>query len=253
LKILWEQRPTVVHNVQVSSSDDLLRLLIHDEHYQEREKHEYFQLLHGVYTSRAKKGLLLIGSRSQLLYGILFSYEDELLEVYGKVLEYCYETYFKIFYEPTLDDFLEEIVQDIIEHVPSVDMHSFWTNFNLWRALNILGLNGSNIYFTICPHARLIPVQNAHWNLLEGPSDMATKLLDKVEEKLGIRAPRTVATSRLRLLTSVEFHRGRQMITAKDNISCYVTLQAYHDAANIRTSLVDSLDKIIRSFRAEID
>ena len=50
---------------------------------------------------------------------------------------------------------------------------------------------------------------------MKGPSDTTTKLIDKVEEQLGIRKPRTIATARLLTIGAVAFHRSNQMIKSK--------------------------------------
>jgi hypothetical protein len=86
---------------------------------------------------------------------------------------------------------------------------------------------------------------------LKGPSDTTTKLMDNVEEALGIRTPRTVATARLLSVGSVAFHRSNQMLSAKPSEE-YATLFDYWHAANNCFSMSGSLAKLLQYLTEDI-
>ncbi len=262
--------------MKVSSSDGLLCGLLHDESNGKRAKQESFQLLHGVHVSGADRGLLLVGSKDSLMYGIDVAFEVELLQAYQKVIDYIYEQYAKMFYESTVEELMEnKDITAALDAFDYLDEHSFWTSYMLWRALNV-NVNPRNIWHPLPPCARCLPFQHAYWNILKGklylwarcfasdcrltspqllssllgPSDTTTKLLDNCEEHLGIRTPRTIATSRLVLVGGVGFHRSVQNLTSKASTE-YATLFNFRNAANSCYSFGASLSLLIKHATAD--
>jgi hypothetical protein len=119
----------------------------------------------------------------------------------------------------------------------------------VWRAFNV-DVNPNNIKFPLPACARCLPFQNAKWNILKGPSDTTTKLLDAVEENLGIQTPRSIATARLMAVGAVGFHRSNQMLSAKAPWQ-YKTLYHYRHAANTRHNMGSSLMTLIEFAKAD--
>jgi hypothetical protein len=211
-------RSTAKYLVEATSSDPLFRLLLQDNNNQRRRQHESIHLLHSTYVAGTNRGLLLVGSHSELMYGIDVRFEQELLDAYSVVANLVYDRFLKPFYECTpveLNERIGDELQEAIKEVDQLDEHAFWTNYGVWRALNV---DLSNISFPLPPAARCLPFQNAYWNAMKGPSDTTTKLVDKVEEHLGIRKPRTIATARLLTIGAVAFHRSNQMIINQQHL-----------------------------------
>jgi hypothetical protein len=237
------------YHFEVSSNDQLLRTLIHDKDNSQSSEKEAFQLLHSVYVAGASKGIMVIGSREKFMYSVEVQYTQELLNAFGVVLDYIYEQHFKSFYEDSVNAFLEkkqEEIEQALEYIDHLDFHSLMSTYMLWRALNV-DVMASNIWFPLPPTTRIIPYKNAFWNVLKGPSDTTTKLVDKVEEQLGIRTPRTIATARLMSVASVALHRSFQMQTCKADMQrSYGSLFAYRDAAKHRFPLVRSLTELLK-------
>ena len=130
--------PRAKYLLSVSSDDSLLRVLIHDESNPNRKKSECFQLLHSAFVVGSTQGLLLVGSKDSLNYGVKVTYEPTLLEAYSKVSEYVYDNHIKLFYESSVEDLKSnEKIDEVLKHVPFMDTHAFWTNYMLWRALNV--------------------------------------------------------------------------------------------------------------------
>ena len=235
--------------INVGSGDSLLHLLISDEANPTRKVSESFQLLHSVFVAGATQGLLLVGSKDTLMYGVKVAFDAELLYAYSAVVDYIYDKYAKLFFESTIEELqANEEIPTALAHLGYIEMHSFWTNYMVWRALNV-NVNPNNVKFPLPACARCIPFQNAKWNVLKGPSDTTTKLLDTVEENLGIRTPRTIAMARLMAVGSVAFHRSNQMLSAKSP-SQYPTLYHFRVASNNRHTMASSLMVLIEFAKA---
>ena len=106
------------------------------------------------------------------------------------------------FFVENLNDFPQEKIEEAlaIHNVKRkkkniVDLHSFMTNFKLWRCLNVKVTKG--IRFLLPPMTMIIPFLNTFWNVTKGLSDTMTRLLDTCKENLGIRSPQSVAVARL--------------------------------------------------------
>jgi len=123
----------------------------------------------------------------------------------------------------------------------------------IWRCLNV-DFNSRNVWFPLPPRARITPVQHAFWNALKGPSDTTTKLVDSIEEKLGIRSPRTVATARLLSVGSVAFHRSSHMLhAANKGVDKHRGLDGYRHASIQRQSMADTIIAIEKYLKHDLN
>lgn len=242
--------------VKTDATDPLFRCLIRDERVSSRERKECIQLLHHVFTFGAKEGLMLIGDRDELMCVIQVHFSEALRQAYSNIVKYMLDTYFVKFYEESADLPMTEI-ESALEALNGstgkgiVDLHAFQTNYMLWRAFNV-DVDKEAIKFPLLPCARLIPFQNADWNVMKGPSDTLTDLLDRCEEQVGIRTPQTVATARLLGILALAWHRGGQMLTAKDDLTFYETLKDFRHAANQRMALHKSYSDLISMLKMEL-
>ena len=237
--------------IQLDSTRDastLHQLLLDQSRTSGKDRHmrECIQLLHHVFVYGATAGLLLIGNNVRLIYAIEVSFSDDLLMAYNQVTKFIFEKYFHFFYESSLDDFPVEKIEVSLElrneskqKKNEIDMHSFWCNYQLWRALNV-NVNEAIIRFPLPPCSRIIPIQCSWWNSTKGPSDTTTKLLDNCEEQLGVRTPQTIAVARLLGIAGVVFHRCNQILSGRD-CSSYPSANAYRGAANKRAPFWKSL------------
>ena len=87
---------------------------------------------------------------------------------------------------------------------------------------------------------------------MKPPSDTSTKLIDYIEEHLGIHSPWTIVTARLLAIAAVAMHRSNQMLTAKEDLGKYKSLYGYRHAANQRFSMPSSLGKLISFAEKEL-
>ena len=70
-----------------------------------------------------------------------------LLSIYQSIL---------IFFSLSLDEFPEEKIQNAKQKKNSIDFHLFWTNFQLWHAINV-DVDERVIKFLLSPCLRIVP------------------------------------------------------------------------------------------------
>ena len=220
-----------------------------------RAKNEAFQILHHCFVYSVDKALLLIGSDEDFFCCIKLKFSAQLLSAYETLLDMFYEQWFEKFYTKDFVDFpLDEINEALMlrnkkrKKRDHVSLHSFVTNYKLWRCLNIDVTAG--IKFPLPPIAMIVPFVNSFWNSTKGPSDTMTKLLDSCEENLGIRSPQSVAIARLIGLMAIAFHRDIQVATSK-NHDFYQSIFSFRSAANSRLPFQKSLSTLIHLLREE--
>jgi hypothetical protein len=181
---------------------------------------------------------------------------------FGEVVQFAYSQGINKFYRAKIDSGLVEKVKKVIEgssklQKRNLDIDAFNLYYLLWRTLNIesnqftLFRKQLNLRFPLLPCSKIIPYQNAVWNMAKGPSDTTTKLIDSRSEQLGVRTPQSVAVARMFLVLAVNFHRSIQLMTAKD-LGKYVTLQHYRANASHRQSFKKSLELLVRFAKEEI-
>jgi hypothetical protein len=215
--------------------------------------HEQFQLLHHVYCYGSQRGLMLIGNAKRLTSGILVDFDQELLDAWDKVISYIYLRALRWAYslDEGMDAFPEETIVACLASPRlkdmKLDIDSFKTLYGLWWKLNVKV--DAHIRLPLPKCDRILPYQHAFWNVVKGGSDTITKLIDFVEEKIGIRSPSTCVTARFLLLNAVAFHRCYQIVTAKSDLDSYPSLYHFRQAASKRSTMDDSVDRLIDCFR----
>ena len=110
--------------------------------------------LHSVYTAGAKRGILLVGTKTEVVYAVDVSYDQELLSAYETVLDYVYEHTFAPFYDNTIEELQHN--EDIAAALRCLgsdwsDQHAFWTSYSLWRGLNVDVGDGNSFPLPPCP------------------------------------------------------------------------------------------------------
>ena len=240
----------------LAATDPMLPLLIGSSLHPLRGRKELFQLLHHAFCYGVQETLLIVGTNKAILYAVRVKFSIQLLDAFEKIIEAFYEKWFHIFYEPNFKKFPFEKIEEALNKRNEnkkkknvVDVHSFRTNYILWRALNVDV--PTSIRFPLPPIAMIIPFINSFWNSTKGPSDTMTKLLDNCEENLGIRSPQCIAVARLLNLEAIAFHRCNQIITGKDP-SFYPSIARYRNSANRRLSFQKSIAILIHMMQDEL-
>ena len=107
----------------------------------------------------------------------------------------------------------------------NLDEESFKYKLGLWRVLNIDITNkdrrirtSRTIRYPLPPTVTINPLSFAMWDSLKGGGDTITKLIDNVQERIGIRSDNTTATARLLMYFAIAFHRGNQWCHAKEDL-----------------------------------
>ena len=211
-------------------------------------------MLHHAYVYDVKKVLLIVGSNRNFLFAVMVEFDDDLLSSYDKLIKLFYKKWFHIFFVDDLQALPIETIKKALAIRNStkaardvVDLHSFVTNYKLWRSLNVKVAPG--ILFPLPPMAMVIPFINAFWNSTKGPSNTMTQLLDSCEENLGIHTPQSVPVARLFNLMAMAFHRSVQVVTAKDE---YDSIESFRNAASHRYSFLKSMATITHLLHEEL-
>jgi hypothetical protein len=212
--------------------------------------HESFQLLHHVFCYGAKRGLLLVGDNKKILCGFVVDFQEDLLRSWEKVVLFLYERGLKWAYEsPFPEDLISKAVEVDQLATLKLDLHSVKTTLGLWRAFNVEP--ASHIKFPLPKCDKIIPYPHSFWNTVKGGSDTITKLIDTVEEQLGVRTPSSCTSARLMLLFVVAYQRALQVMTSKEDLEAYGTLYHFRHAASRRFPVFKVLDLIGDMFQEQ--
>lgn len=227
---------------QISSSQrDLLAELM-------PKKSERIQIIHHAFTYGANKTSFLVGGpHRNVLYGLIVTFEDDLLENYGKVLDYLYENGLKTFYEDAVEnlpiDFMESVLLSNENLKKKYDINDAMTSFLIWRALLPTSINKSPPKYPIPPCNKLLPLDYAQWNSSKGGSDTCTRFTYNCQVILPNKKPQSYVISRLLQLEAVLFHRVSQAVTGTKKPDIYEdTIRSVRDRNNKRMSFHNSCD-----------
>ena len=179
---------------------------------------ERIQILHHAYTYGAKQTTFLVGDpRGKILYGLVVTFEESLLENYGKALDYLYENGLKTIYEDKIEDlplnYIESILlgDEILKQKYTLD--DFMFSLLIWRKINPINSNLSAPKYPIPPCNMLVPLDCSLWNSSKGGSDTVTRYAWNCQIIVPVRSPQTVIVARFFSLYSVLFHRLIQSVT----------------------------------------
>jgi hypothetical protein len=88
-----------------------------------------------------------------------------------------------------------------------MDDTAFMTQVSIWRAINIDVINkdagecfSGTTHFPLPPIIRFDPYIVSFWDSFKGGGDTATDLLDRFQERVGLRSENNMATARLLMM-----------------------------------------------------
>ena len=225
---------------QVSSSSPHLPDLIPNES-------ERIQCLHHAYTYAAKQTTFLVADPHGLvLYGLIITFDDELLKCYGRVLEHLYEHGLKIFYEGKVEDLPFQYIESVLLSDESLkkkfQLDDFMTSYLIWRALLPTLANPDPPVFPIPPCHMLVPLEYSEWNASKGGSDTVTRFTYNCQVVVPVKKPQAVIVARMFQLHAILLHRAIQSVTGtKELVLADDTLKSLRDRNNKRWPLHDTL------------
>ena len=224
-----------------SSEEDLLAELI-------PSKSERIQTMHHAYTYGRDTVAYLVGDpHGTILFGIIITYEEELLECYGKALHYLYDNGLNLFYGENIQDLPLDIIEGILLSTPSLkskfQLDDFVTSYLIWREL--LPNNPDDHKFPIPPCDMLLPFEHSTWNSSKGGSDTVTRFAWNCLSVLPVKMPQTAIMARFFLIYAVLFHRTRQVVTMRKKIDINTdTIQSVRERNNKRYAFHETLGYI---------
>ena len=154
------------------------------------------------------------------MYEVYF--DNFIIDAYLKICDHLFNHDLKKFYVPSKrvpdvpEDWKNAFKYKSLKSL-NLDEESFKFKLGLWRVLNLDYLNkerkiraSKTIPYPLPPTVTINPLSIAMWDSLKGGGDTITKLIDNVQERIGIRSDNTTATARLLMYFAIGFHRGNQ-------------------------------------------
>ena len=221
-----------------SSQHKLIETLIPD-------KSERIQILHHAYTYSCNKTTFLVGGpEGNLLYGLIVTFEDELLNAYGDVLEFLYNSGLHLFYSHNTGDLPRDLIGNIILNDDTLKkkytIDDLMTSALICREL--LPGSSSKVQYPIPACDMLVPHEYALWNVSKGGSDTVTKYTWNCLTVLPIKTPQTVVVARYLAIYAVLYHRLLQAVTGTKKPNAETdTIQNVRERANQRLAFHKSL------------
>ena len=195
----------------------------------------------------------IVGSHNSVMAVYEVYFDNFILDAYLEICDHLFNHDLKKFYIPgkrvpdVPEDWKNAFKFKSLKSL-KIDDESFKFKLGLWRVLNIDIANkerkiraSKTIPYPLPPTVRINPLSIAMWDSLKGGGDTITKLIDNVQERVGIRSDNTTATARLLMYFAVAFHRGNQWCHAKEDLTFYPTIAHARNANNKRSAMYDSL------------
>ena len=187
---------------------------------------ECFQLMHHVAVRDVRKGLIIVGNSTKVMFGVFVSYSDELIEAYRSVMRDLFVRSLAPFYVSVDEiDLPKEKIERVIrskEMKPiGLSPHSFGTSYFIWRRLRLDG----DVHLPLPPCNRILPYNHSFWNNMKGASDTATKLFWNCQVKFASYGrSQTICVGRFLQLFAVAIHRQNHIATAFTDLNQYGSL-----------------------------
>lgn len=188
------------------------------------------------------------------MYGLIVTFEAQLLADYGMALAYLYENGLNLFYLERVDDMplklFDEIVQSNVKLRRKYTLDDIMTSLLIVREL-IPGI-AANVKYPIPACNKLLPLDYSLWNVSKGGSDTTTRYTWNCKSILPIKTPQTTISSREFMIYGVLFHRPTQAVTARKKPDPSTdTIQSVRQRNNQRFAFHNSLrslvEKLLRS------
>ena len=217
---------------------------------------ERIQILHHAYTFGTTRTTFLVGDpRGKILYGLVVTFEESLLENYGNILDYLYENGLKTFYEDETKDLPLEYIETILlgdeKLKGKYNLDDFMFSLLIWRKINPIVSNPSAPKYPIPPCNMLVPLDYSLWNSSKGGSDTVTRLACNCKIIVPIKSPQSVVVARFLSLYAVLFHRLNQAVKSKKPIDIDEdTIKHIRNRLNRNWNFSDSLGEISRRLLA---
>lgn len=212
---------------------------------------ERIQLLHHAYTYGHNSVTYLVGNPTgNILFGLIVTFEKELLESYGEALDFLYENGLNLFYSNDIAELPLDVIENILLSSATLkskfQIDDFMMSLLIWRELLPGGQGGHKFPIPKCD--MLLPFEHSLWNSCKGGSDTVTRFAWNCLSVLPIRMPQTSIMARFFLIYAVVFHRVRQVMTMRKEVDVATdTIQTVRDRNNKRYAFHQSLNFIHKS------
>ena len=141
------------------------------------------------------------------VYEVFF--DDCIFDAYHEICKHLFDHDLKKLYIPSgqvpepPDSWVSAFKCKLLKSL-NLDAESFKFKLGLWRALNLDYLNkkkkirmSKTVLLPLPPTETYNPLTHSTWDAFKGGGDTITKLIDNVQERVGIRTDNNVAAARL--------------------------------------------------------
>ena len=139
---------------------------------------ERIQLMHHGYTYGLDKVAYLVGDpHGDVLFGLVVTFEPELLKSYDEFLQFLYNNGISVFYGSDIDEVPIDLIEGILLSTPTLkakyQLNDFMTSFLIWRELFPHGPESHKFPIPAC--GMLLPFEHSLWNNCKGRSGTVTR------------------------------------------------------------------------------
>jgi len=206
--------------------------------------HELIQTLHHAVAYDSTRVFMVIGDNDSVMAIFRLEFDEDLMKAYMEILQDL-----EPFFDFARKDFARKKVPPPPKEVKlalkseelkylKMNEDSYMSWIGMWRAMNVN--RAVDLTYPLPTTARIIPFATAAWNQVKGGGDTLTKFDDSIRERIGIRTPTTIASTRILVTIATVFHRARQFLTAKSDLDSYPSLYHFRNANSKRTTMINS-------------
>lgn len=192
------------------------------------DRGEALQNAHHASTLSVKHVLFVTADRVSITGGVLIHYDNQFLSSYKKCVDNIYESSLKWAYEAENEDDMpiDEIKAAVKNANVPLDFETFMKSFYFWKAI----MADENLPLPPCH--RIIPMQNAFWNVTKHGSDTKTKACQSMSVPLPVDTPGAKAYDCMQMTLFADIHKASQMFLINEDLDTYPDLEHMHNAAS---------------------
>lgn len=205
---------------------------------------EALQNAHHASTLSLNHVLFVTGDRISMTGGVLIHYDNDFLSSYNKCIDDIYESGLKWAYEAESEEEMpiEELRAAVaIASVP-LDFDTLMKHFYFWKELT----RDENLPLPPCE--RILPMQDALWNVTKHGSDVKTQACQSMSTNLPVDTPGAKAFDRMQMNMFADIHKGSQMFLVQENLAAYSNLERFRNEASRELTFRKCMIKMSKIF-----
>jgi len=202
------------------------------------------QCAHHASTLLVNHVLFVTGDRIGITGGVLIEFDDEFLSSYEMCIDDIYEGALKWAYEAECEDDMpiDKIKAAVPKASVTIDFETFMKHFYMWKEMT----KDENL--PLPPTERILPMQDAFWNLTKHGSDTKTQACQRLKAPIPVDAPGAKAYDRMQMTVFADIHKGTQMLLLNQDLSTYSSLEEFRNAGSKQLTFRKGVRKMAKIF-----